>query len=102
MSEAVILLVDDERTLLQSLKQQLRRLFGARFQYETAEDVPEGIGQQLRNGLKHAEAYNAADVGAWRGDQRGAFKRLFHRHADIRLAIDQRAVAIEEGKTRTH
>ena len=41
MSEAVILLVDDEKTILDSLKQQLRHLFGARFQYETAEDVPE-------------------------------------------------------------
>lgn len=41
MTEAVILLVDDERTLLDSLKQQLRGLFGSRFAFETAEDVKE-------------------------------------------------------------
>lgn len=52
MSEAVILLVDDERTILQSLKQQLRRLFGARFHYETAEDVPEAweVLEELHDG----------------------------------------------------
>ncbi len=37
----VILLVDDERTILDSLKQQLRGLFGTRFGFETAEDVKE-------------------------------------------------------------
>lgn len=41
MSDAVILLVDDERTILDSLKQQLRSMYGARFLYETAEDVAE-------------------------------------------------------------
>lgn len=41
MSDAVILLVDDERTILDSLKQQIRSMFGSRFQYETAEDVAE-------------------------------------------------------------
>lgn len=41
MTEAVILLVDDERTILDSLKQQLRGLFGSRFGFETAEDVKE-------------------------------------------------------------
>ncbi len=41
MSDAVILLVDDDKTILDSLKQQLRNLFGKRFECETAEDVPE-------------------------------------------------------------
>jgi CheY-like chemotaxis protein len=41
MSEAIILLVDDDKTILDSLKQQLRHVFGQRFRYETAEDVPE-------------------------------------------------------------
>jgi DNA-binding NtrC family response regulator len=41
MSEATILLVDDEKTVLDSLKQQLRRAFGRRFSYETAENVSE-------------------------------------------------------------
>ncbi len=41
MSDVAILLVDDEETILLSLKQQLRNLFGGRFQYETAEDVTE-------------------------------------------------------------
>lgn len=41
MNRSVILLVDDERTILDSLKQQLRGLFGNRFVFETAEDVRE-------------------------------------------------------------
>lgn len=41
MSDAAILLVDDEKTILDSLKQQLRRSFGRRFAYETAENVSE-------------------------------------------------------------
>lgn len=41
MSRPVILLVDDEQTILEGLKSQLRRLFGRRFGYETAESAPE-------------------------------------------------------------
>lgn len=41
MSAATILLVDDEKTILDSLKGQLRSGFGARFRYETAENVTE-------------------------------------------------------------
>lgn len=50
MSEATILLVDDEKTILDSLKQQLRRSFGRRFAYETAENVSEAweIIEELR------------------------------------------------------
>ena len=38
---AAILLVDDEKTVLDSLKAQLRNTFGHRFAYETAENVAE-------------------------------------------------------------
>jgi CheY-like chemotaxis protein len=41
MSDAVILMVDDEKTILDSLKGQLRTMFGARFGYETASDAAE-------------------------------------------------------------
>ena len=41
MSEAVILLVDDEKTILDSLRMQLRNLFGRRFDYEAAENAEE-------------------------------------------------------------
>ncbi len=41
MTRAAILLVDDERTILDSLKAQLRHTFGRRFSYETAENAPE-------------------------------------------------------------
>ncbi|MFO0547582.1 MAG: response regulator [Polyangiaceae bacterium] len=41
MSEAAILLVDDEKLILDSLKEQLRMRFGGRFVYETAENVDE-------------------------------------------------------------
>lgn len=41
MHSAAILVVDDEKTILDSLKGQLRILFGARFTYETAADAAE-------------------------------------------------------------
>ena len=41
MSDAVMLLVDDEQVVLHSLKSQLRRVFGRRFTYEPAENVAE-------------------------------------------------------------
>ena len=41
MSKAAFVLVDDEKTLLDSLKVELRWYFGKRFTYETAENVSE-------------------------------------------------------------
>jgi DNA-binding NtrC family response regulator len=41
MTTAMILLVDDDKTILDSLKLQLRRSFGRRFSYESAENVAE-------------------------------------------------------------
>ena len=41
MTRSVILLIDDEHMILESLKGQLRVHFGARFQYETAESAAE-------------------------------------------------------------
>ena len=38
---AAILMVDDEKTILDSLREQLRQMFGRRFSYETAEDAAE-------------------------------------------------------------
>jgi CheY-like chemotaxis protein len=39
MSELAILCVDDETIILESLKEQLRRLFGNRYLYEVAESA---------------------------------------------------------------
>ena len=41
MSSAVILAVDDDKTVLDSLKEQLKGLFGRRFRYEMAESASE-------------------------------------------------------------
>ena len=41
MSESAILCVDDEVIILESLKEQLKRQFGARFIYEVAESAAE-------------------------------------------------------------
>ena len=41
MSESAILCVDDEVVILESLKEQLKRKFGDRFIYETAESAKE-------------------------------------------------------------
>ncbi len=38
---AAILAVDDEKTILDSLREQLRSFYGRRFRYETAEDAAE-------------------------------------------------------------
>ena len=41
MTTPVILTVDDDKTVLDSLKAQLKSMFGARFQYEMAESANE-------------------------------------------------------------
>jgi CheY-like chemotaxis protein len=41
MSNPVILAVDDDKTILDSLKTQLKSLFGRRFRYEVAESAAE-------------------------------------------------------------
>jgi len=41
MSDAAFVLVDDDKIVLDSLRGQLRRAFGAHYLYETAENVPE-------------------------------------------------------------
>ena len=41
MSDVAILLVDDEKTVLDSLKAQFRRSFGTSYLYETAENAAE-------------------------------------------------------------
>jgi DNA-binding NtrC family response regulator len=41
MSSAAILLVDDEKTVLDGLRDELTRHFGRRFTYETAENAEE-------------------------------------------------------------
>jgi DNA-binding NtrC family response regulator len=44
MAEAAFVLVDDEKSILKSLKQELRRSFGRDYLYETAESVDEAWG----------------------------------------------------------
>lgn len=39
----VLFLIDDEKTVLESLLNQLRRAYGYRFKYETATDVEEAM-----------------------------------------------------------
>lgn len=43
MSEAVILCVDDETVILESLQEQISRHFGERFLYEAAESAEEAL-----------------------------------------------------------
>lgn len=43
MSDKMIICVDDEKTILDSLKSQLVRNFGDEYVYETAEDAQEAI-----------------------------------------------------------
>jgi CheY-like chemotaxis protein len=43
MSDKVILCVDDEPSILESLKEQLKRRFGNTYQYETASSADEAL-----------------------------------------------------------
>ena len=43
MSKAVILCVDDEKVVLESLKRQLKQAFGNNYQYEEAENADEAL-----------------------------------------------------------
>ena len=43
MVKPIILCIDDEKTILQSLRSQLRRQFGSKFSYEFAESAEEGL-----------------------------------------------------------
>lgn len=50
MTTPVILAVDDDKTVLDSLKAQLKSMFGSRFHYETAESAHEAweVLEELR------------------------------------------------------
>lgn len=53
MDRTVILLVDDEKSVLDSLREQLRNLYQRRFAYETAENADEAwevIGELIDDG----------------------------------------------------
>lgn len=55
MSDAAFLLVDDDKTVLDSLRGQLRRSFGEGYVYETAENVAEAwevINELHEDGLR--------------------------------------------------
>ena len=100
MSDAVIVLVDDERTILDSLKQQLRGMFGSRFSLETAEDVGEAW-EVLDELLGRGEVRVVLVVSDWlmpgvRGDEFLVQVRERHPHiARVMLTGQADAAAIE-------
>ena len=57
-----------------------------------------GLWQQHLHRLDEAEPDDPADVATRRRDEPGLLERPLARDADIRLAVDERAVAIEHGK----
>jgi DNA-binding NtrC family response regulator len=89
MPDAVFVLVDDEKPVLDSLKQELRRGFGARFAYETAESVSEAW--DVIDGLDEEGATIVVVVSDWlmpdvRGD--AFLKELAERHpATVRIML---------------
>lgn len=55
MSDAAILCVDDEATILKALKEQLKRCFGSQYLYEVAQSVEEAwvvIDEFEQDGVK--------------------------------------------------
>ena len=63
MSMPVVLLVDDEKTVLDSLKRQLRSMFGRRFRYEVAESA--GEGWEVIEEVRAGDSRIAAVVSDW-------------------------------------
>ena len=98
MSGAAILMVDDEKTILDSLKGQLRTLFGRRFSYETAEDATEAW--EVLEELERAGVIVVVVVSDWlmpgkRGDEfLGEVRQRFPRIGRILLTGQADADAI--------
>jgi len=63
MSESAILLVDDEKSILDCLQEQLERAFGRRFVYEKAESVDEAW--EVIEDLQGSGVQIAAVVSDW-------------------------------------
>ncbi len=56
MNKKAILCVDDEDIILESLNEQLKKIFGEDFLYETAENAEEGmeiIEELIKDGIKN-------------------------------------------------
>ena len=72
MSETAILLVDDEKSILDCLHEQLARAFGTRFVYERAESVEEAwevIAEMQDSGVTLAAVVSDWLMPGIRGDQ---------------------------------
>ncbi len=72
MTDAAFLLVDDDKTVLDSLRGQLRRAFGDGYLYETAENVPEAwevIDELHDDGLRTVVVVSDWLMPGVRGDQ---------------------------------
>lgn len=63
MNKKVIVCVDDEPMILSSLTEQLQKLFGEQYQYETAENTEEGM--ELLDELKKEGTEVMAIVSDW-------------------------------------
>ena len=63
MSKPVILCVDDEKVVLDSLKTQLKEAFGATYQYEMAEDAKDAL--ELIDELSEDDASIMLIVSDW-------------------------------------
>jgi len=84
VTRAAILLVDDEKTVLDSLKTQLRKAFDRRFTYELAENVPEAweiIEELVGDGLDLVVVVSDWLMPGVRGDE--FLAELRERHPNI-------------------
>ena len=88
MKKQVMLFVDDERTILDSLKSQFYQKYGDKYIYEIAEDAEEGFeGHRFR--LRPAARF-AAGPHDQRSDgrpQRSDFCRTGRDHRKVRAAV---------------
>ena len=103
MSDTVILLVDDEKTVLDSLSAQLARLFGDAYEYEAAESA--GEAWEVLEDLQAEGARVVVVVSDWlmpgqRGDE--FLARVRERYPDtgrIMLTGHAEPEALERART---
>jgi len=95
MSRPIILLVDDEKTILDSLRAELRTQFGRRFGYETAESAPEAwevIEELVDRGVRVVVVVSDWLMPGMRGDEFLARVRASH-PAILRIMLTGQADA---------
>jgi DNA-binding NtrC family response regulator len=106
MLTTVILLVDDEKTILDSLRSQLRNLYGDSYEYETAETAAEAwevLDDLLGEGMRVVVVVSDWLMPGQRGDEFLALLRERHPHIGrVMLTGHANAEALARAREEAH